>query len=147
VPSVGPVFSAIKTVLEDDGLLNGYVGVGRVFDTLAPQNQARPYIVVSLQADTPRRFLGQAIGPPGGPNATSGDDYVILIKAITDSGSIAAADAIENRVSELLEHRVLTVAGRSHVTMHREGDVRFVETDDGVRYNHSGAQWRCWATA
>jgi hypothetical protein len=102
----------------------------------APKNATR-FVIVSLvdEVDEPR-FGGCAY-----------EDALYLVKAVelkpaVGTGNVQAAAA---RIQVLLNDQVLTVAGYSHMVMHRESRIRTTEVDDvdaSIRWFHRGGHYR-----
>lgn len=134
--SINAVKAALWSKLANDGTLNAMLaGSQYVFDGMAPQETARPYIIFQIVSGVPSHsFSGRVY-----------DNDLILVKGLTDGFSTVAAGQIAERIDTLLDDGTLSISGRTLLYMRRDDDVEYAETTgEGVRINHSGAQYRCW---
>lgn len=129
----------LRDTLLAHSAVSDLVGNG-VFEDLAPQDSAPPYIVFGLHA---ARVLSVA-----GADArifTIPDYYV---RAVVESESYAPADAIALAIDAALEGALgqVTVGG---VTYQIRGvfqtlPLRYPEVEGGVQYRHAGAVYRTY---
>lgn len=128
--------NAVKTGLYDklagDATLVGLLAsTTSVYDKVAPQGAALPYVIFQKQAGSPRYTMG----------GRAYDDNVYLVKAVTESPSAKVAGQIAERVDALLTNGSLTLTTGSLMVMRREQDVEYEETTDGRTYQHVGAMY------
>jgi hypothetical protein len=119
--------------LGSDATLLGMMPNG-VYWEEAPPGSTR-FVIVSLidEADE-GQFGGRAY-----------EDALYLVKAVALSTANANIKGAAARIDALLEDGTLTVAGYTHMAMHREGRIRLTEVDDvdpSIRWYHRGGQYR-----
>lgn len=118
-------------VLSGDATLSGLVG-GRIYNTLAPQDAAMPFVVFNVQASGDTYTLG--------PTAL-GVDTVYQVKCIAPSRGVA--EPVLLRLDELLSAQSGTSTATVRIlAVMRTGWVSYTEYGDGVRYEHVGGLWR-----
>jgi hypothetical protein len=98
------------------------------------------FVIVSLiEAVDEARFGGRAY-----------EDVLYLVKAVELSTAAAHnSKAAAARIDVLLEDAVLTAAGYTWMTGHREARIRFLEVDDtdaAIRWHHRGGHYRVQAS-
>lgn len=122
--------SAIYGKLAAGTALTAKLGGTAIYNTLAPQGTACPYVIFSL------------VG--GGDDNTSprrARSTLWTVKAVSTVGPLEAGQ-IDDLVDDLLHQGALTVTGWGDYWMARESDFAFPETTGGVVYWHTGATYR-----
>lgn len=141
MPDSSDIDSALVALLQADSALTALMPDGVFMDeagkSIVSGGNATRFVIVSLvdEADEPKQ---------GG---TAFEDALYLVKAVelkpaTGSGNIKAATA---RIQAVLHDQVLTVAGYTHMAMHRESRVRSTEVDSvdtSIRWWHRGGHYR-----
>jgi hypothetical protein len=126
--------NAIKTALVSrltgDSTLTTLLGGTAVYDTLAPQNHALPYVVFQKQDGRREYTMGQRVW----------DTQLYVIKGVTDGASGVLGGSVAARIDSLLDDAPLTISGQTnHVLRHRR-DIEYLEPlDGGNRVRHQGA--------
>lgn len=113
----------------------------RIYSGLAPQNTSFPFVLFDVQEA--RDETGVA-----GDRGCVTTDY--LVRAVTQEPSFSGGAAIMAQVDPLLHQQIGTVLSGTAVALNVIGcvrlqPIRYIETDEGVRYNHVGAMYRIWA--
>lgn len=127
------VRDALYTALAADATLGALLGDDDgIYHRQAPSEAAFPYVIFQKQAGSRTwSFAGEPLKPE-----------VWLVKAVTRGESADAAEAIDDRVEELLNDAALTVADHAHLYLRRESDVDYGERDGAEQYQHVGATYR-----
>ena len=105
-------------------------GATGVFNRIAPENQALPYVVYQWQGGgdlniTPRRERFPAY----------------TIKAIAET--LGDAGAIDAAIDALLHHQTISISGWTNFWLARDVDVAYFEVDPlGRRIYHTGAIYK-----
>lgn len=120
MPDGSDIDAALVGKLAGDATLAGYMQSGAfVFMDVAPAGGTK-FVIVSLVSEADEaKFGGRAY-----------EDALYLVEArmlSTAGGNIKAAAA---RIDALLEDQSLTVAGYTHMVMHREERFRVTEQDE-----------------
>ena len=125
----------LYTTLSGDSAIAAIVGTN-VFGYQLPQMDVFPCILFSLQA--------------GGDNNTFGsramDSMLYLVKVVSQGGSFAGAGPLLARIDALLQGTVVTRGDGLRLRWRREQSSQYTEDDNGVRYNHAGGMYRCFAS-
>jgi len=121
--------SALYSHLAAGTALINALGGTAIYNTLAPQGVAPPYVVFSLSSgvdenSSPRRARS----------------LVYTVKAI--STSQADAEALDDLIDARLHDQTLTIADWGNYWTARESDFVYSELVGGVLYWHRGAQYR-----
>lgn len=111
----------------------------RIYDSLAPQGAALPYIIASYQS-------GQVTTTVGGQSRIVAQP-VFLIKGVAEGGSFVTADQIAAALDDALLGAAGTTVTLDGVAYRVDSAVqvvpiRYVELLDGRRINHSGGLYR-----
>lgn len=110
----------------------GVLGVLGVYDKLAPQGQAMPFVTFHKQAgDDTYRFGGRAWRT-----------FLYLVKSVSQGESSKTGNDIAERLDALLTDSGLAVTGYTTMLIQRESDIDYDEVDGGERYHHIGALYR-----
>jgi hypothetical protein len=123
----------LYTVLSGDAQLVGLIN-GRVFDTLAPESAAFPYVVFQYQG-------GHDVRGNGPTRVMTNSLY--LVKAVGRGGSYASLWPIANRLDELL-HAQHGANADGQAWAVREQPFKLLEVDNGVQYRHLGGLYRIY---
>jgi hypothetical protein len=135
MPDSSDIDSALVTKLQGDATLAGLMPGGVWVDEGPPG--LTQFVIVSLVDELDVDKFG----------GTAFEDALFLVKAVelkpaTGSGNSKAAAA---RIQAVLHDQVLTVAGYTHMAMHRESRVRTTEPDGvdaSIRWFHRGGRYR-----
>lgn len=105
------------------------LATGGVWNKLAPQGTALPYVIFQWQGGGDRNVT---------PSRER--DLVYTVKAV--AADAAAAEAIDAEIDTLLHGGTLTVSGWTNFLSRREGDVNYSESPAGASVYHVGAMYR-----
>ena len=122
--------SALFSKLAAGTALTTKLGGTAIYNTLAPQGQATPYVV----------FFHSA----GGDDNTSprrARSSVYTVKAVSTVGQLNAGE-IDDLVDTLLHEQSLTVTGWGNYWLARVADIAYAEDSGGVLFWHRGGQYR-----
>ena len=120
----------LYNALNGAAALTTALGGSYIYDKIAPQAQARPYVIFS--------FAG---GGHENINPSELINVVFLVKAVSDNSS--EAGTIDGLIKTALHLQTLTVAGFTNIIMLRENEVDYAETvREGVNVFHGGALYR-----
>lgn len=128
----------LYSVLKNDGTLNGVslLNGQRIYNEVAPQNAAFPYVVFGLRSATD-------LDKNNGRLLT---DTLYSVKVVGQSSSFAQLSAIFSRIDELLHLAQGTVTSGRVIASSREEVFKYVENGDGgVLYHHLGGYFRILA--
>ena len=122
--------TAVYSVLNVEAVVNE--ATGGVFNGLAPQGTAPPYVVFSAMSkmDDYWSYTGR------------GAEAVYMIKAISRSAWPKEAGDIDTQVDSVMQDASLSITGFSLLACRREEDIYLVENQDGVIYQHVGGLYR-----
>ena len=101
-----------------------------VYDSIAPQNAALPYVVFQQQA-----WGVEALDP------RRREDAYVSIRAISQTG-FAQAGSIDAAIDTAFDNMPLSVSGHTNIWLKRTEQIRYVETADDKRYYHQGGIYR-----
>jgi hypothetical protein len=104
-----------------------------IYHNQAPQTAKFPLVVFSKSSGNPTETFGE-------PSAYETD--VWLIKAVDEAESGDVAEAVAERIKNLLNDAPLSISGASLMYLRRETDVEYVELVESQQYFHVGAQYR-----
>ena len=122
--------SALYTKLAAGTALTAKLGGTAIYDTLAPQGTATPFVIFFQSA--------------GGDDNTSprrARSLVYTVKAVSSAGQLAAGE-IDDLVDDLLHEQCRTVTGWGNYWRARVSDVAYAEESGGVLFWHRGGQYR-----
>lgn len=122
----------LYTVLSGDATITGLVG-SRIYDGLAPQGAALPFVVFNFQGGVDLRGVGTVRVFNSG---------LYQVKAICQGESYAPAAAIADRIDELIHGNRGSVSDGSVVDCVREQPLTLIEQQNGVQYRHVGGLYR-----
>ena len=136
---MNPVDKGIYDALVDSDDLTSLTAGGTaspsVYQWLAPEGQAAPYVVYFPQSPSvPKRTMG----------GTVYEDALYTVKGVTLGPSSASAGTIAAKIEDAMNVS-LTITGYTHVRSEREQSVDFIEVSDGQRWNHRGGVYRVQA--
>lgn len=130
--NVNAVKAGLYSKLTGDATLTALLASSTsVFDKVAPQGSALPYVIF-------QKLDGQARYTMGGHAYT---DNTFLVKAVTDSPSALTAGSICERIDALLTDGTITLSSGSVMVSRRQVDIDYAETTDGRTYQHVGATY------
>ncbi len=127
----------LDQVLSGDATLAA-LATGGMWDTLADQATAFPYVVWQLQAGHDVRGVGPARIMVNG---------LWLVRGVDRSPSQTIVKPIAGRIDALLHAASGSVSGGLVIGCVREEPYKFLEVTDGVLYWHLGGMYRIWAQA
>jgi hypothetical protein len=133
---------AIYGKMSGDVTLNALLGTPAsgysksIYYQHAPQGAGFPYVIFSLQANTPRYAMTATAG------TAAFDDEVWLIKGVDRSLDADPVDSIVSRLNELLTDGTISISGKVQCLLRRESETPYAEVADGVRYLHGAALYR-----
>lgn len=105
-----------------------------IYYNYAPDAANFPFVVFQKQAGTPT--YANASKP-------AYESDVWLVKAIDQNSTADRADAVADRLDDLLTDGTLSIAGGDTVMwLRRESDVVYEEVEDGQVFVHSGSLYR-----
>jgi hypothetical protein len=113
------------------GSLNN-LGATAVYNTIAPQTAALPYVVFSQQSG-----IGEWVFDDRAWKST-----LYLVKAVGQGHSAATPSALSDRFDTVLNDKPLTLTGWTCERIRREQDVKYAEVSEGVIYHHIGGLYR-----
>lgn len=123
----------LYNILSGDVQLAALVGV-HIYSYLAPGGVTSPFVTYSFQ---------------GGADAIAVGGYRIMntgsyqVKGITQSNSmVGPVKAIADRIDALLHRATGVVAGGIILACVRERPIAYMETSNGLRYNHAGGIYK-----
>lgn len=135
--------------LAGDTTLNNLLGTPApdfaksIYHQVAPDKANYPFVIFNRQAGTPSYAFTK-------PSALETDIW--LVKAIdsdsedADAGkqifSADRAESIAARINALLTDAALSISGAKLLSIRRQSDVDYEETEDGVSYRHCGSLYR-----
>lgn len=103
----------------------------------APEDAAFPFVVFSKSSGVPTEAFAK-------PSAYETD--VWLVKAIDRNTTADTAEAINARVTALLNDATLSISGGTLLYLRRQSDVDYPEMVEGITYRHVGSLYRLiWA--
>lgn len=128
---------AIHGALVGDATLTGQLAAGTasVFYGSADRQSDPPLVTFAEASGVPAYTLG----------ARAWEDFVYVVKAITEGESFALAKTLRDRIDEILSDATLTVSGHENLYLRRESSIEMVEDAGGRRFNHAAGQFRIWA--
>jgi len=131
---VNALDTALVAKLRGDSTLMGYLAAGTasIYSELAPQNAAHPLIVFGEQAEADEHTLTER----------AYEDFRMRVIGITEGDSMVAGGLIAERIFTVLNDAALSISGHALLCCRKEGNVRFVESAGGARFNHSGGVYR-----
>lgn len=113
-------------------------GTASVYNGMAPQGAATPYVIFSAASDRDGYTL----------SAEATVDFIYTVKAVTvspaGSPSKKAAGAIAAQIKTALNDQPLTIAGRTWLSTRRESSIDYAEPDSSNIYFHVGGNYRIW---
>jgi hypothetical protein len=133
MPDSSEIDAALVAKLGADTALLALMPNGVYVDE-APPGMTRFVIVSLVEAHDVAEFGRRAI-----------EDAVYLVKAVALSTANANIRAAAARIDALLEDGVLTVAGYTHMAMHRVERVRateVIDVDSSLRWQHRGGRYQ-----
>lgn len=135
MPDSSAIDNALMAKLGADATLLSYCTNGVYWDE-APPNSTK-FVIVSFIDEVDEAVFQQR----------GYEDGLYLVKAVMrDQGSSASTmAAAAARIDTLLEDTTLTVAGYTHMVMHREARIRMTEVDEidpSIRWQHRGGHYR-----
>ena len=99
----------------------------------APNSATYPLVIFQKQAGTPTETFSD-------PDAL--DTGLWLVKGIDHSASADTVEAIQSRVTALLNDAPLSISGAALLYLRRQSDIDYPEDLDGETYKHAGALFR-----
>jgi hypothetical protein len=134
-----PVRRAVYGRLAGDTTLNNLLGTPAagyskaIYHQEAPDGAQFPFVVFNQQSGVPTEAFDD-------PSAFETD--VWLVKGVDRNTSADTAEAIQARLTVLLNDATLSISGSVLLYLRRMSDVQYPEIEDGVKYQHAGANFR-----
>lgn len=131
--AAGAVLTAVYNAL-NVAALTTVLGAG-VYETMAPQGAAFPYVLITTPSGVPFDTFGRA-----------GKERVVQVHvfasgAVNESGT--QVSAISDKVVELVNHQALTVSGHDLVKIQYEQDTDAAPEDvNGIQIMHRVVSFR-----
>jgi hypothetical protein len=107
-------------------------GSASVYNVLAPQGAALPYVVFNWMTETPSHTFG----------GVALEDFQYQVKGVTEGPSMKRAGEIRDAIDNLLDDGIISVSGYGTRYIRRISGVSYAETVDGQRFNHRGGIYR-----
>lgn len=126
------VEQALYSLISGDTAVIDAVGATRIYNTLAPQETVRPYVVFYNNGGGPENIY---------PGKLTSVTY--LVKAVADD--LDTAGTIDQKLHDALHHGEgsLSVSGYTSLRILRESEIRMPERlQDGRLVFHAGAYYR-----
>lgn len=128
--------AAIYQRLHDDSELRGLLGQpDGIYHRTAPVKTKVPYIIIHKQTGNPSWTFG-------GRRVDHLQQERWLVKAVCSGGTASPAEAVADRVDELLHDASLALDDALVLACLRVSDVDYGETSGPDRYHHVGAVYR-----
>lgn len=103
-----------------------------IYHAVAPDTADYPFVIFNKQSGVPRyTFAAKAF-----------DNELWLVKGVDRNSTANAADDIASRLDALLTDGALTISGETQMSLRRESDVEYTETEGDQTYRHAGALYR-----
>ena len=125
--------SAVYTVLNVESVVNE--ATGGVFNVLAPQGTAPPYVIFQAMSKTDDYFAFTG----------RGGSAVYMVKVIDRSPWPKAASDIDTQIDSVMQDASLSITGHALLMCRREEDFYLVEEQDGFIYQQVGGLYRILA--
>lgn len=122
----------IHDTLSADATLAGLVST-RIFDGLAPQGSAYPFVVFNHQGGSDTLGVGAVRVLNSG---------LFQIKVVAQSDSYASGIAIADRIDEVLHGAAGSKDGAYIASCVREQAIMLIEQSNGIEYRHVGGLYR-----
>lgn len=107
-------------------------GSASLIHAVAQPNADYPLVIFHKQAGTPTHQMG----------GSHYDTQVWLVKAIVRGGSSSQAEDIADAAADRLDFGFLAITGGQLMSLIRQSDVDYTETDGDQVYRHHGALYR-----
>jgi len=115
--------SAIFSLLSGDSTLDGLVGNNKIFDSIAPQDTAYPYVIIGLET---MRDVGT--------KTLDGNVYNVDIDVWSQYRGQKEIKEIMERIYNLLNNATISVSGASSVMSYVVNAVTLTEVDGITRH-------------
>lgn len=122
----------LYSALTGDPTISSAIG-SRVFNAIAPQGTAFPFIVFNFQAGTDVQ---------GNGTARIQSENVFLVKVISEGAPDATARTVADRIDEVVGKAVHSALDSFLFNGRRQSPVRFVEPVGDIRFHHVGGLYR-----
>ena len=115
--------SAIYSLLSGDSTLDGLIGNNKIFDSIAPQDTAYPYVIIGLET---MRDVGT--------KTLDGNVYNVDIDVWSQYRGQKEIKEIMERIYNLLNNATISVSGASSVMSYVVNAVTLTEVDGITRH-------------
>ncbi len=115
--------SAIYSLLSGDSTLDGLIGNNKIFDSIAPQDTAYPYVIIGLET---MRDVGT--------KTLDGNVYNVDIDVWSQYRGQKEIKEIMERIYNLLNNGTISVSGASSVMSYVVNAVTLTEVDGITRH-------------
>jgi len=132
---IARVLEWIYDTLSADSTLTGLVST-RIYDGLAPQGAAFPFVVFNHQGGSDLRGVG---------SERVFNNSLYQVKAVTKGGSFSSGATIADRIDALLQAASGTTSDGVILGCVREQAIMLIEQQSGVEYRHVGGIYRIYA--
>lgn len=134
--NVNAVKAGLYAALAGDSTLTAFVGSDAVYDGVAPQGKATPYIIFQkLTGVASYAFSGLAF-----------DTHTFLVKAVDEDPSAATVGSIAERIDAVLTDQDITLSSGTIMVLRRQQDIDYPEVADGRTFRHVGALYTVGVT-
>ena len=106
--------------------------IGGVFNGIAPQGTAPPYVVFAAMSKVDDYFAYTGRGGAA----------IYMVKAIDRSPWPKTAGDIDTQIDSVMQDASLSITGHSLLSCRRESDIYLTEDQDGIIYQHIGGLYR-----
>ena len=122
--------TAIYSVLNVSSVTNE--ALGGVFNSLAPQETAPPFVVFQAMSKVDDYFSYTG----------RGGSAIYMVKAIDRSPWPKTAGDIDTQIDSVMQDASLSITGHALLSCRRESDFYLAEDQNGVIYQHIGGLYR-----
>lgn len=122
----------LYAALAGDSAISAAIGA-RVFNAIAPQGTAFPFVIFNFQAGTDVQ---------GNGTARVQSEAVFLVKVVSQGPPDATARTVADRIDEVVGKAVHAALDSYLFSGRRESPFRFVEAVGDVRFHHVGGLYR-----
>lgn len=122
--------TAVYNVLNVEAVTNE--ATGGVFNSLAPQGIAPPFIVFQAMSKVDDYFAYTG----------RGGQAIYMVKVISRSPWPKEGGDIDTQIDSVMQDASLSITGHTLLSCRRESDIYFTEDQAGVTFQHVGGTYR-----
>tara|TARA_R100001015_G_C4619420_1_gene176137 strand:+ start:1131 stop:1541 length:411 start_codon:yes stop_codon:yes gene_type:complete len=115
--------SAVYTLLSGDSSLDTLIGDGRIYDSVAPQDSAYPYVVIGMETIS-----------DAGTNTLDGNIYNLNIEVWSQYRGQKQIKEVMERIYNLVNNVSISVSGADSVMSYVNTTTTMVEVDGITRH-------------